>query len=367
VTLSMLVPLLVIVWQLFASSCVLHNQHVIVEGFSSVATTTTGKTIRQYQQLHPHINNKIRSNIDLLTTSCRSSSSFPSSSSSSASSSKMHMLPPGTAIDIIDGTTQLMSSAAGIIDPMMAAQHIMMKTSTLHLSVAPVEIFDGSSIIDPVVISTSFWSALQRQILSVILGQIFAAVVFSILASFLAPQLSSFRDFILSKLTTNDSSSTSPSSTTTPTKPFIKADSIIVRPEPDFGKLLVCLLIDIIGVSSEAVPILGEFTDIISAPISAAVLQNLFPGSSKFVFLFELTEEILPFTDIIPFATICWIIDTYYPESSVADVFQLGKNYANALETATKTTATATATQQNKFNSFVDTTAETIDSSRESK
>jgi hypothetical protein len=336
-TLSMLVLV-------FAFSCV-HNHHgIIVEGFSSVATA--GKisvplpftTIRRCQR-----------------SGCRSSS-YPSSS-------KMNMLPPGTAIEIFDGTTQMMTSAAGIIDPMAA--HIMMNTpTTLHLSA--VEIFDGSSIVDPVVISTSFWSALQRQIISVILGQIFAAVVFSILASFLAPQLSSFRDFILSKFTTNENeNNTSSSSGILSAKPFIKADSIVVRPEPDFGKLTICLLIDIIGVSSEAVPILGELTDIISAPISAAVLQNLFPGSSKFVFLFELTEEILPFTDIIPFATICWVIDTYYPESSVADIFQLGKNYVDAVETSTSTAATAK--QQNKFNSVVDTTAGTIDSSRESK
>jgi hypothetical protein len=284
------------------------------------------------------------------------------------------MFPPDTAIEIFDGTTQMMTSAAaGIIDPMAVAQHIMMNTpTTLHVSV--VEVFDGSSIVDPVVISTSFWSALQRQILSVIIGQIFAAIVFAILASVLAPQISSFRDFILSKFTTtneneNNTSSSSGSGALSTPKPFIKADSINVRPEPDFGKLLICLLIDLVGVSSEAVPILGELTDIVSAPISAAILQNLFPGSNKFVFLFELTEEILPFTDIIPFATICWVIDAYYPDSSVADIFQLGKNYIDALETTTTTTTTTAATskQQNKFNSVVDTTAETIDSSRESK
>ena len=345
----MTLPMLVLV---FALSCV-HNHHgIIVEGFSSVATTV-GKlsvplpitTIRRCRR-----------------SSCRSSS-FPSSSS------KMHMFPPDTAIEIFDGTTQMMTSAAaGIIDPMAVAQHIMMNTpTTLHLSV--VEVFDGSSIVDPVVISTSFWSALQRQILSVIIGQIFAAIVFAILASVLAPQISSFRDFILSKFTTtneneNSTSSSGSGALSTP-KPFIKADSIIVRPEPDFGKLIICLLIDLVGVSSEAVPILGELTDIVSAPISAAILQKLFPGSNKFVFLFELTEEILPFTDIIPFATICWVIDTYYPDSSVADIFQLGKNYIDALETTT--TTAATSKQQNKFNSVVDTTAETIDSSRESK
>ena len=346
----MTLPMLVLV---FALSCV-HNHHgIIVEGFSSVATTVGKLSV-------PLPITMIRR---CRRSSCRSSS-FPSSSS------KMHMFPPDTAIEIFDGTTQMMTSAAaGIIDPMAVAQHIMMNTpTTLHLSV--VEVFDGSSIVDPVVISTSFWSALQRQILSVIIGQIFAAIVFAILASVLAPQISSFRDFILSKFTTtneneNSTSSSGSGALSTP-KPFIKADSIIVRPEPDFGKLIICLLIDLVGVSSEAVPILGELTDIVSAPISAAILQNLFPGSNKFVFLFELTEEILPFTDIIPFATICWVIDTYYPDSSVADIFQLGKNYIDALETTTTTTA-ATSKQQNKFNSVVDTTAETIDSSRESK
>lgn len=195
-------------------------------------------------------------------------------------------------------------------------------TSSFYLSA--VEVFDGSSIVDPVVVSSSFWSGLQRQVLSVILGQFIASVVFAILVSFLAPQLSALRDTIVSKFTNGNNSDTA-------TKKFIKADSI-VRPEPDFGKLLICLLIDIIGTSSEALPIIGEATDVVTAPVAAFALQKLFPGSSNFVFLFEFAEEILPLTDFIPFATICWVVDTYYPESSVADVFQLG-NYNSAAVT----------------------------------
>lgn len=189
-----------------------------------------------------------------------------------------------------------------------------MTSSSFHLS--DVAVFDGSSIVDPVIISNSFWSGLQRQLLSAILGQFIATVVFAIAASFLAPQLSALRDTVLSKFT--DSISETPTK-----KPFIKADTID-RPTPDFGKLLICLLIDIVGTSSEALPILGEFTDILTAPAAALILQNLYPGSSKFVFAFEFAEEILPLTDFIPFATICWVVDTYFPESNVADVFQLG-------------------------------------------
>lgn len=199
-----------------------------------------------------------------------------------------------------------------------------MASSSFHLSA--VEVFDGSSIVDPVVVSSSFWSGLQRQIVSVLLGQFIASIAFAILASFLAPQLSALRDAVLSKFTKNDAAAK---------KSFVKADAM-VRPEPDFGKLLVCLLIDIIGTSSEALPIVGELSDILTAPAAALVLQNLFPGSSRFVFLFEFAEEILPLTDFIPFATICWVVDAYYPESSVADVFQLGDYRSSTLTGAEK-------------------------------
>ena len=187
-------------------------------------------------------------------------------------------------------------------------------SSSFHLS--DVAVFDGSAIVDPVVVSNSFWSGLQRQFLSIILGQFFATVVFGIAASFFSSQLSAVRDAVLSKF--DDGASQTPAQ-----KPFVKADAL-ARPAPDFGKLVICLLIDIVGTSSEALPILGEFTDILTAPAAALLLQNLYPGSSKFVFAFEFAEEILPLTDFIPFATICWVVDTYFPESSVADVFQLG-------------------------------------------
>ena len=212
-------------------------------------------------------------------------------------------------------------------------------SSSFHLS--DVAVFDGSTIVDPVVVSNSFWSGLQRQFLSVILGQFIATVVFGIAASFFSSQLSTLRDAVLSKFTDSSVSET-------PTKKtFIKADSIS-RPEPDFGKLLICLLIDIVGTSSEALPILGELTDVLTAPAAALILQNLYPGSSKFVFAFEFAEEILPLTDFIPFATICWVVDTYFPESSVADVFQLG-NYS-------------AVTPEDKAD-FIDTSAERLNDS----
>jgi hypothetical protein len=194
--------------------------------------------------------------------------------------------------------------------------------STVLLS---VDVFDGSSIVDPVVVSGSFWSSLQRQLLSVILGQVLAAVVFTFLASIFAAQLTSLREFVLSKFDSEASSNNKDNTE------FIRADSPEYRRatvRPDFGKLLICLAIDLAGSSSELIPILGEFTDVVTAPLAAALLQNQF-GGSKAVFFLEFAEEILPFTDIIPFATLCWVIDTYFPESDVAGIFQLGKFRAN--------------------------------------
>ncbi len=202
-----------------------------------------------------------------------------------------------------------------------------------------VDVFDGSSIVDPVVVSSSFWNTLQRQIISVILGQVLAAIVFTVVASFFASQLSNFRDFFVLKFLSETPSFNN--------KEFIKADSPKyyervtqkASVSPDYGKLLICLAIDLIGSSSELIPILGEFTDILTAPIAATLLQNLF-GGSKIIFFFELTEEILPFTDIIPFATLCWVVDTYFPDSDIASVFQLGQfNAKRAEQNAIDTTA----------------------------
>jgi hypothetical protein len=168
-----------------------------------------------------------------------------------------------------------------------------------------VEVFDGSSIVDPVVVSSSFWNSLQRQILSVVIGNILAAVVFGLLASFFASQLSNIRDYfmtnVVSSFMNNDGKTDSGvnnnnNNINNSNKPFVKADSPQYKAQPDFGKLLICLAIDVVGSSSELLPIVGEFTDLLTAPISATLLQNLF-GSNKILFFFELLEEILPFTE----------------------------------------------------------------------
>lgn len=44
------------------------------------------------------------------------------------------------------------------------------------------------------------------------------------------------------------------------------------------------------------------------------------------MFALEFVEEFLPFTDVLPLATICWIVETFFGDTSFAKSLQIG-NY----------------------------------------
>lgn len=72
--------------------------------------------------------------------------------------------------------------------------------------------------------------------------------------------------------------------------------------------LIFCVLMDFIGYASYALPVLGEFGDIIWAPISALIFFRTFGGwKGAFGGLFNFVEEILPGLDFIPSFTIMWL------------------------------------------------------------
>ena len=77
------------------------------------------------------------------------------------------------------------------------------------------------------------------------------------------------------------------------------------KPQPS---LILCLVMDIIGYASYAIPGLGELSDIVWAPISALIFYKMFGGlKGAFGGIFNFAEEILPFTDFIPSFTIMWV------------------------------------------------------------
>lgn len=72
------------------------------------------------------------------------------------------------------------------------------------------------------------------------------------------------------------------------------------------GKLIVSLIVDIIGMLTYLAPGGGELIDVILAFICAAIVKSMYHKNSRENWVFW--EEILPFTDIIPSATIIWFI-----------------------------------------------------------
>merc|ERR1712046_36295 len=68
--------------------------------------------------------------------------------------------------------------------------------------------------------------------------------------------------------------------------------------------LVCCLIVDIIGCMSYLILFLGELTDVYWAPMSGFFMHYMF--GSKMLTAFGSLEEIIPFTDWMPSATMTW-------------------------------------------------------------
>lgn len=66
---------------------------------------------------------------------------------------------------------------------------------------------------------------------------------------------------------------------------------------------------DLVGYATYAIPGLGEFADILWAPISSVIFMATFGGFKGVLGGFgNFLEEILPGTDFVPSFTIMWFI-----------------------------------------------------------
>lgn len=71
--------------------------------------------------------------------------------------------------------------------------------------------------------------------------------------------------------------------------------------------LVLSLLLDAVGMMSFSIPFIGEFADLVWAPISGFIMVWMYKGSiGKVAGVVSFLEEILPATDIIPSFTIMW-------------------------------------------------------------
>ena len=73
--------------------------------------------------------------------------------------------------------------------------------------------------------------------------------------------------------------------------------------------LIFCILMDVVGYATYAIPFLGEIGDIVWAPISSIIFMSTFGGwKGALGGIGNFVEEILPGTDFIPSFTIMWFI-----------------------------------------------------------
>ncbi|HEX8277979.1 MAG TPA: hypothetical protein VF540_04760 [Segetibacter sp.] len=89
--------------------------------------------------------------------------------------------------------------------------------------------------------------------------------------------------------------------------------------------LILCIVMDLIGYATFALPFLGEFADLLWAPVSAFIFYKTFGGwKGAFGSVFNFAEEILPFTDFIPSFTIMWMWQYFSAKQSIKAVAKPG-------------------------------------------
>lgn len=95
-------------------------------------------------------------------------------------------------------------------------------------------------------------------------------------------------------------------------KNIFNRKSIPVVTEKKMPSLAFCLVMDLLGYATYSIPFLGEFLDVLWAPLSAFIFFRTF-GGKKGLFggLFNFVEELMPGLDFIPTFTITWLIQFF--------------------------------------------------------
>ena len=73
-------------------------------------------------------------------------------------------------------------------------------------------------------------------------------------------------------------------------------------------QLILGVVFDLIGMLSFTIPLVGEFSDVVWAPLAGFLMTWMYKGKvGKIAGVFTFLEEIIPFTDVIPSFTLTWI------------------------------------------------------------
>lgn len=75
-----------------------------------------------------------------------------------------------------------------------------------------------------------------------------------------------------------------------------------------YNKLIIGVILDALGYVSFFIPGIGEFSDIVWAPISAWLMTKLYKGRpGKVAAVINFVEEALPGVDVVPTFTLMWL------------------------------------------------------------
>lgn len=81
-----------------------------------------------------------------------------------------------------------------------------------------------------------------------------------------------------------------------------------VTDKSKYRLLFLGLLFDFIGTLSFAIPLIGEFSDVVWAPVAALLIKSMYKGTTgKVAGIVAFIEEAMPGLDIIPTFTLTWI------------------------------------------------------------
>lgn len=91
-----------------------------------------------------------------------------------------------------------------------------------------------------------------------------------------------------------------------------------------YKKLLLGLLFDGIGMLSFAIPFIGEFSDLIWAPVAGWLMTRMYKGKiGQGAGILTFIEEIVPGLDVIPTFTLMWLYTYVFkraPEKRIIEV-----------------------------------------------
>eukprot|EP00980_Cylindrotheca_fusiformis_P009476 scaffold2070_cov105-Cylindrotheca_fusiformis.AAC.7 len=88
----------------------------------------------------------------------------------------------------------------------------------------------------------------------------------------------------------------------------------LVVPTNIWSKLAFSLFIDLVGASTFLLPGVGEIFDLFWAPMQTVLIMAMYESTSPNLKYVSFVEEVLPFTDIVPSATIGWTMQYLIPE-----------------------------------------------------